>query len=260
MRTKFTLMVAAFFGLALSAQAQADSIQITADATLLGCTPGLVGAQKVYMHSGVGTSDPTAAWEYVVGNWGQDDGLGEMSATATPDIWEITIHTKDYYDQAGNGPIPAGETLYNIGMVFRNAAGDAEGKDKDCSDIFVRGLDGASLAVENTDGTAFDGVTAQYVYPAGIDDFANMLTDVRAIPNPATSQTSINYNLSEQVDDLSIVVYNALGQAVTTLYSGSQTPGQHIVTWDLSNVNNGVYFYTLTNGRSTLTNKIMVVR
>lgn len=260
MRTKFTLMLAALFGFVLSAQAQADSIKITVDATMLGCTPGLVGESKVYMHSGLGAGTPTDAWEYVVGNWGQDDGVGEMSQTGTADVWEITIHVVDYYSQASNGPVPGDSTPYNIGLVFRSADGSAEGKDKDCSDIFIRGLDGPNLVVENTDGTTFDAVTAQYVYPAGIDDFANMLTDVRAIPNPATSQTTINYNLNEQVDDLSIVVYNALGQAVTTLYSGSQTPGQHNVTWDLSNVDNGVYFYTLTNGKSTLTNKIMVVR
>lgn len=260
MKTKFTLVMAILFGLSVSSFAQTDSIKITVDAALLGCTPGLVGESKVYMHSGAGTSSPTAVWEYVVGNWGQDDGVGELNATSTPDIWEITVHVLDYYSTAGNGPIPAGETVYGIGMVFRSADGTAEGKDKDCSDIFVRGLDGPDLVVENTDATPFDGVTAQYVYPAGLDDFANLLTDVRAIPNPAVNQTTINYNLNEQVDNLNIVVYNALGQAVTTLYSGSQTPGQHNVTWNLNNVDNGVYFYTLSNGQSTLTNKIMVVR
>lgn len=260
MKSKFTLTIAALFAFALSGFAQGDSLKITVDLTQLGCTPGMVGAQKVYMHSGLGAGTPTDVWEYVVGNWGQDDGVGEMSPTSTTDVWEITIHLIDYYSTASNGPVPADSTPYNIGLVFRSADGSLEGKDKDCADIFIRGLDTPTPTVENSDGTAFAAVTAEWVNPSGINDIANMLNDVQAMPNPATNQTTIQYHLTEQVDNFSIVVYNALGQVVATLQNGAQAPGQHSVTWNLENVDNGVYFYTLTNGASTLTNKLMVIR
>ena len=40
----------------------------------------LMGASKVYMHHGVVTDKANGtAWKYVKGNWGSDDGIGEMT-------------------------------------------------------------------------------------------------------------------------------------------------------------------------------------
>ena len=60
-----------------------DEIVITYDATK--GTTGLIGATKVYMHSGVITDSPTGtSWQYVIGNWGADDGIGEMTKVDYP--------------------------------------------------------------------------------------------------------------------------------------------------------------------------------
>ncbi len=86
----------------------------------------LAGADKVYMHSGVGvvnTANPqTSAWNKVVGNWGLDDGVGQMTRVAgEQDMWQIKFTPKTYYGLA------AGEFPYWIAAVFRNAAGSAKG-------------------------------------------------------------------------------------------------------------------------------------
>lgn len=253
--TLFSLLMAV--AVVFNANAQSDSLRITYDATLSGAACQPLGANKVYMHSGVGTSGPTAAWETVIGNWGQDDGIGEMAGTGVTDEWTITIHVADYYGISTQA--------YGIGMVFRNEDGTLEGKDKDCSDIFVRGLDTGTPVVENADGSAGDVARVEWVYPAGINDFANVLTGVSATPNPMTNQTTIRYNLTEAVDNLNIVVYNVMGQVVKTLFNGAQAPGEQIISWNGTNeagvaVDNGVYFYAITNGNSVLTNKLMVVR
>jgi 1,4-alpha-glucan branching enzyme len=82
----------------------------------------LVGADKVYMHSGVGvtntTNPQTTAWNKVVGNWGLDDGVGQMTKVAgEQDLWQIKLTPRTYYG------LSASEFPYWIAAVFRNSAG-----------------------------------------------------------------------------------------------------------------------------------------
>jgi hypothetical protein len=118
-----------------------DSLRITYDATQ-GVT-GLVGASEVYMHSGIQTV-PFGGWEYVVGNWGANDGLGQMTSVGT-DLWEITIHVEDYYGY------PGGTNVIGLWMVFRNGDGTAIGKNENDDDIF--------LETSNNNTSPFAGIT-----------------------------------------------------------------------------------------------------
>lgn len=100
-----------------------DEITIFYDASQ--GTGGLNGASKVYMHSGVVTESPSGtSWENVVGNWGQDDGIGLMTKVDGQDnLWKISIgKPRAYYSVSANTPI------FRLAMVFRNADGSAEGK------------------------------------------------------------------------------------------------------------------------------------
>lgn len=83
----------------------------------------LMGANKVYMHSGVATvasSDPaSSAWNHVIGNWGKDDGVGEMTKIQ-PDIWQINIVPEEYYG------ISESDFVYWVACVFRSADGTTQ--------------------------------------------------------------------------------------------------------------------------------------
>lgn len=151
-------------------------ITITYDATK--GTTGLVGSDKVYMHSGAGFSGPGSAWESVIGNWGQDDGVGEMTNIGE-NLWQITVDA-EYYGLA------PGTTIYGIGMVFRNAAGNLEGKDYNNQDIFVREINTGSPLVLQADGAEFDGVFADL---GSTMNYEYIVTDmdgnVLAGPDPA---------------------------------------------------------------------------
>lgn len=68
-------------------------------------------------------------------------------------------------------------------------------------------------------------------------------------PNPFISSTSIPYALAEQ-SDISIKIYNILGQMVREFKLGTQYSGAHSVVWDGNDnlgrrVTPGVYFYEL---------------
>ncbi len=132
-----------------------DEITITYDASQ--GTTGLIGASRVFMHSGVILSGPSGtSWQHVVGNWGDPNSPGEMTEVAT-DVWEITITPRDYYAQAG---LTNDAVVYRLGMVFREAGpcggfggnntSCKEGKNDSNQDIFVN-LATSSFAIQITD-------------------------------------------------------------------------------------------------------------
>ena len=95
---------------------------------------GLAGAEKVYFHSGVIVSGPDGTtWTDVIGNYGQDDGLGQMTPVPGEDNkWQITLPSiRSYYN------VPGGQPIFRLGMVFRNADGTLTGKSATDSDIYV---------------------------------------------------------------------------------------------------------------------------
>ncbi|WP_334112553.1 alpha-amylase family glycosyl hydrolase [Paucihalobacter sp.] len=96
---------------------------------------GLNNPQKVYMHSGIG--DNTNAFGFsVIGNWGQDDGVGEMTNNGDG-TYSITITPQDYYGLSQT----QADNATQIGMVFRNPDGTQELKASGCQDfIFLVGL------------------------------------------------------------------------------------------------------------------------
>ncbi len=99
-------------------------VTITYDATQGNAA--LVGAEKVYIHTGVVIDSPDGtSWNYVVGNWGQDDGVGAMTRVpGATDRWEIALtpDIRQYYK------VSAGEPIFRLSMVFRNADGSVVGR------------------------------------------------------------------------------------------------------------------------------------
>lgn len=135
MKKIYSILVMAFLAVCANAQivkiepsnATAEQeIKVIYDATQ--GTAGLVGESSVYMHSGVITSGPEGQdWDdrYVIGNWGQDDGIGKMTKVAGSDnLWEITLSpsAREYYE------VPSGTNIFRLAMVFRSPDGTKEGK------------------------------------------------------------------------------------------------------------------------------------
>jgi hypothetical protein len=106
------------------------TISIDANSSTTDCN-GLSNPTKVYMHSGVGNE--TDAWSTnVVGNWGADDGVGEMTLNSANNHWEITFVPKTYYNLTD----AQAASVTKMGLVFRNATGSQEMKDNGCADFF----------------------------------------------------------------------------------------------------------------------------
>lgn len=172
-----------------------DSLVITYNATL-GQTQ-LTGAPKVYMHAGYQEAafGPITGW---TGNWGQDDGLGEMRSLGN-NFWRITIHVRNYFN------IPVGANVNAVAMVFRNADGTLTGKDDTGSDIF--------LVLGNPPSSAFAGVTGFNKR----DNIETILWSTGAVSPTVTINTTGNYSII--VTDTNGVSYS---DDIAITYSSAQ--------------------------------------
>lgn len=101
---------------------QDDEITLTFDAKLAtkAGTKGLIGAEKVYFHSGVIKNYQSGDITNVVGNL-SDDGIGQMTKLGN-DLWQIKFVPAKYYKINDN------EDIYNISMYFRDATNQNLGK------------------------------------------------------------------------------------------------------------------------------------
>jgi Bacterial lectin/Secretion system C-terminal sorting domain len=66
-----------------------------------------------------------------------------------------------------------------------------------------------------------------------------------AYPNPFNASTSVSVTLP-QVSDLTVSVFNVMGQQVATLANGAHNAGQHTFSFDASNLSSGIYFIHAT--------------
>ncbi|WP_178983249.1 alpha-amylase family glycosyl hydrolase [Winogradskyella helgolandensis] len=128
--TVFSYFAYAQVSLSVSAIEVDQPVTITVDAnsTDSNCN-GLNNPTKVYIHSGIGNNSDAFGYG-VVGNWGQDDGVGEMTNNGDG-TFSITITPQTYY---GITQAEA-DSATQIGMVFRNETGDQELKDDGCIDF-----------------------------------------------------------------------------------------------------------------------------
>lgn len=83
-------------------------------------------------------------------------------------------------------------------------------------------------------------------------------------PNPFAHTTELVYDLAAPAD-VSLRIYNAVGQPVRTLATARQAAGTHRVRWNGRNdagrpLSAGVYLYRLQAGEKTMTRKLVLVR
>ena len=78
-------------------------------------------------------------------------------------------------------------------------------------------------------------------------------------PIPFNPSTTIRFGLPQKAD-MSLVVFNTLGQQVATLVDGSQDAGSHEVHFDGSELSSGVYFYRIQAGASVEAKNLFLVR
>jgi hypothetical protein len=78
-------------------------------------------------------------------------------------------------------------------------------------------------------------------------------------PNPFNPSTNIRFELPT-AGNVTLVVYNQLGQQLDILVNGYKAAGQYQVTWDATNQPSGVYFYKLQTADAVQIRKMMLIK
>jgi len=194
---------------------------------------------------------------------------GEMYAAGTENYYFEALGESDYVIEA---KIPfaqiqvAGDSTYTpkAGSIipFEIFAADADVADGGCESRLQLG-DNAAL---NPWGGGPEVWTFAWV---GIPSFTSVEENNpikvssyylgKNYPNPFNPTTTINYSIPKS-SDVTLYVYNTLGQKVKTLVNAKQTAGKYTVNFDASNLASGIYFYQIKADNFTKVKKMVLIK
>jgi hypothetical protein len=79
-------------------------------------------------------------------------------------------------------------------------------------------------------------------------------------PNPFNPATTIEFSIPEDVQNIKLTIYNALGENVAELVNKELRAGTYKYTWNAENFASGIYIYQLVTERFVSTKKMMYVK
>ncbi len=79
-------------------------------------------------------------------------------------------------------------------------------------------------------------------------------------PNPFNPSTVIEFSLPEDVSNVKLSIYNALGEKVAELVNTSLTAGKYQYQWNASNVATGMYIYELRTDNFVSVKKMLLIK
>ncbi len=117
--------------------------------------------------------------------------------------------------------------------------------------LIQRDLDGSSHPTEAIRATVPTGVQENQA-PA---DFSL----IQNYPNPFNPSTTIRYGLPQSAD-VTLEVFNTLGERVTVLVRARQAAGYHEAQFNASGLASGAYFYTIKAGPYSATKSLLLLK
>lgn len=102
----------------------------------------------------------------------------------------------------------------------------------------------------NLKENCFDGILSEI--PEKIQLFSNF-------PNPFNSSTKISYILTEP-EFVNLSVYDISGRLVEKFIDSDKSIGTHVITWNASQFNSGIYILKMETDNILLFRKVMIVK
>ncbi len=78
-------------------------------------------------------------------------------------------------------------------------------------------------------------------------------------PNPFNPTTNISFSIPE-AGNVKLLVFNILGQEITTLVNETMNAGKYDVQFDASNLPSGIYFYSITTNNFNTIKKMLLIK
>ena len=95
-----------------------------------------------------------------------------------------------------------------------------------------------------------DTIRVKFYDPNGIEEIAK--TEVKVYPNPANSKITVTVSAGQGA--IQLTIYNTLGEAIST------TPINEYAELSVTDLPNGVYYYTATGNQTILAKGKLVVQ
>ncbi len=194
---------------------------------------------------------------------------GQVDDDAAPEIFSVDYTHARVYQWDYNGTDWDMSVVANwdatMGGFSVDYAGDLDG---DSHPEIVQGF--LETGAGNPYGYAF-AVTEFDATIVGADNNWTIVTPddyklSQNYPNPFNPTTTIEFTLPLAKDNVSLTIYNMLGQEVIRLADhASYAPGTHSVSWNSLNANGtpaaaGVYIYELSSGNVSKTAKMTLIK
>ena len=122
----------------------------------------------------------------------------------------------------------------------------------------VRISDIANTAINDVSDSTF---TIQPI--VSVDDVISEIPEeydlYQSYPNPFNPSTTIKFSLPEE-NDVSLIIYNTLGQKVAELVSSKLDAGRYSYQWNAGDVATGLYIYELRTDKFVSVKKMMLLK
>ncbi len=97
------------------------------------------------------------------------------------------------------------------------------------------------------------------IYFTGCEDIVSVTRVIGNYPNPFNPTTVIRFDLAGK-SKVSLDIFNAKGQKVTTLLDGMLSPDSYSIPWDASGQSSGIYLYRLKIDGKTYIRKMVMIK
>ena len=172
--------------------------------------------------------------------------LGWDGLETIPDEWELVLHD---YEQGTS------VNLRDIDEYTFEAEPEVPSKR---NPLTVLSMSAKSMA-KASQGERF-GLTVRPVSVGNEEELSpyNFTLD-QNYPNPFNPSTTITYSL-ESPSNIQLIVYDALGREINTLYDGYKDAGKYTTILNAHNLSSGLYYLILETETNRLTRKLLLVK
>ena len=138
--------------------------------------------------------------------------------------------------------------------------------DKTCGNYFVVGQE---VVITDEESAMFNLLQMKLDITKLEEDEEGLETDIHLnqnYPNPFNPSTVISYSIPvsntgyNSTTNITLKVYDILGNLVTTLLDGEQSPGYYKYKWETKNLSSGIYIYKLSYKDHSLAKKMTLLR
>lgn len=193
--------------------------------------------------------------------------LANLSFSSTAYEWLVISGAKAQYKGTGtiNNGGSYGFMLTAIDGQINGGGGTDKFRikiwDKSQNDLIV--YDNKMGAADDSDPTTVLGGGSIVIHKSlakeqGDDALPTVFALQQCYPNPFNPSTTIEFSLPEDVSNVTLSIYNAVGEEIAVLLNEAKNIGYYSTEFDGSNLTSGVYFYRIKASSASGSGQIFV--